>query len=238
MSFAYGCLPVWVYLMSSPETEIVPFGKHLAEAELGFLRFSMSGQGDKESVCLITNDDHLGEVGSSWCLYGRVTTFPSVMNKHLIGRGVCKHCSYPPQAFASRFCHPVKDLAYEDFYCDAGLVVISYFSHSPWTLLHGYADISEQSSCTWRPSSGWSPKVPPRSALGIPSPSSPVISHGGSLVLINLTLKATPKMKVYESDMMAVRGAGRKWKAGCWVTPRMLSPPPAFKRSGDTYETR
>lgn len=58
------------------------------------------------------------------------------------------------------------------------------------------------------------------------------------MVLINLTLKATPKMKVYESDMMAVRGAGKKWKAGCWVTPRMLFPPPAFKCSGDMYETR
>lgn len=68
--------------------------------------------------------------------------------------GACKHGSYPPQAFASRFCHPVKDLAYEDFYCDVGLVVISYFSHSPWTPLHGYADILEQSSCAWRLSSG------------------------------------------------------------------------------------
>lgn len=192
-----------------------------------------------ELMCLTTDDDHLGEVGSSWCLHGQVTIFPLVMNKHLIWRGACKHGSYPPRAFASRFCHPVKDLAYEDFYCDVGLVVISYFSHSPWTPLHGYADILEQSSCTWRLSSGWSPKLPPGSALGIPSPSSPVISHGGSLVLINQTLKATPKMKVYKSDVMAVRGAGRKWKAGCWVNPRMLfPPPPAFKRFWDTYEMR
>ena len=55
--------------------------------ELGSPQFSMSGQGDMESMCLIPDDDHLGEVGSSWCLHGQLTIFPFVMNKHLIGRG-------------------------------------------------------------------------------------------------------------------------------------------------------
>lgn len=65
----------------------MPFGKHTAEAELGSPRFRMSGQGDMESMCLTIDDDHLGEVGSSWCLHGQVTIFPLVMNKHLIWRG-------------------------------------------------------------------------------------------------------------------------------------------------------
>lgn len=153
--------------------------------------------------------------------------------------GVCKHHSYPPQAFASRFWHPVKDLACEDFYCDAGLVVISCFSHSPWAPSHGYADISGQSSCTWRLSSGWSPKLPPALALGIPSPLLTCDLSWWQFGLDNQTLKATPKMKGYKSDVMPVRGAGGKQKAGCWVNPRMLiPPPPAFKCFWDANEMR
>lgn len=183
----------------------------------------MSGQGDMESISLITDDDHLGEVGSSWCLHGQVTIFPFVMNKHLIGRGVCKYCRYPPQAFASRFCHPVKDLAYEDFYCDAGLVVILYFSHSPWTPLHGYAEISEQSSCTWRLSLGWSPKLPPASALGIPSPPLTCDLSRWQFGLENQTLKATQRWKATRVMWWRWEGLEGSRKLGAGSTPECSS---------------